>query len=76
MHACLCACGLLHCNWGMAELLTTSKAQIQIPVGCKCLATFRCILLVGTYESAVCVRIEYESNRALRFEFESAVYTA
>ena len=29
-----------------------------------------CIYL-GTCESAVCVRIEYESNRALRFEFES-----
>jgi len=26
---------------------------------------------IGACESAVCVRIEYESNRALRFEFES-----
>jgi len=28
-------------------------------------------VLLGTCESAVCVLIEYESNRALRFEFES-----
>jgi len=28
--------------------------------------------MLGTCESAVCIGIEYESNRALRFEFEWA----